>query len=111
MTHHTGLPNGLAVPHARLDKLQKPYVILARSAVGVDFDAPDGQLARVICLLLTPTSMPETQIELLDLFARTFSDDDTRQRVLHVETPTELLAVLNLASSHSEQIPHDNETL
>lgn len=109
---HTGLPNGLAVPHARLEDLSRPCVILARSSGGVDFDAPDGQLARVICLLLTPTDQPESQIELLDLFARTFSDDDTRTRVLNVQTPTELLAVLNLAVSR-EQTPlhHDDQTL
>ena len=110
---HTGLPNGLAVPHARLDELQRPCVILARSVGGVDFDAPDGQLARIICLLLTPTDQPESQIELLDLFARTFSEEDTRSRVLSVSTATELLAVLNLASSREESngVPHDDQTL
>ena len=51
---HTALPNGLAVPHARLDNLSKPTVIVARSTQGVDFDAPDGQLAKLIFLLLTP---------------------------------------------------------
>jgi Kef-type K+ transport system membrane component KefB len=36
---HTGLPHGIAVPHARLANLEKPTVILARSIKGVDFDA------------------------------------------------------------------------
>ncbi|MFK7789986.1 MAG: cation:proton antiporter [Phycisphaeraceae bacterium] len=108
---HTALPNGLAVPHARLDNLSKPTVIVARSTNGVDFDAPDGQLAKLIFLLLTPTDQPETQLELLALVAKTFGDADTRARCLQVSTPTEFSAVLNLASSETVIIEHDDETL
>jgi Kef-type K+ transport system membrane component KefB len=108
---HTALPNGLAVPHARLDNLSKPTVIVARSTNGVDFDAPDGQLARLIFLLLTPTDQPETQLELLALVAKTFEDADTRARCLQVSTPTEFSAVLNLATSEAAIIEHDDETL
>lgn len=108
---HTALPNGLAVPHARLDGLSKPTVIVARSSTGVDFDAPDGQLAKLIFLLLTPTDQPETQLELLALVAKTFDDADTRARCLQVRTPTEFSAVLNLATSADHVIEHDQETL
>ncbi len=105
---HTALPNGLAVPHARLDGLSKPTVIIARSSRGVDFDSPDGQLARLIFLLLTPTDQPATQLELLALVAKTFDSADTRARCLQVQTPTEFRAVLNQATSGSETIPHDD---
>lgn len=107
---HTALPNGLAVPHARLDGLSKPTAIVARSSRGVDFDAPDGQLARLIFLLLTPTDQPATQLELLALVAKTFEDDDTRSRCLQVGTATEFRAVLNLATSGSGVIEHDDQT-
>jgi len=105
---HTALPNGLAVPHARLDTLSKPVVIVARSSHGVDFDSPDGQLARLIFLLLTPTDQPASQLELLALVAKTFHESDTRARCLQAATPTEFRAVLNLATSGGETIPHDN---
>ncbi|MFN3166774.1 MAG: cation:proton antiporter [Phycisphaeraceae bacterium] len=108
---HTALPNGLAVPHARLDALTKPTVIIARSNTGVDFDAPDGQLARLIFLLLTPTDQPATQLELLSLVAKTFDSADTRARCLQVKTATEFRAVLNLATSADHVIEHDEETL
>lgn len=108
---HTALPNGLAVPHARLDNLSKPTVIVARSTQGVDFDAPDGQLAKLIFLLLTPTDQPATQLELLALVAKTFESADTRARCLQVGTPTEFSAVLNLATSADHVIEHDDETL
>ncbi|MEM6334080.1 MAG: cation:proton antiporter [Planctomycetota bacterium] len=108
---HTGLPHGLAVPHARLEGLSKPCVVVARSRAGVDFDSPDGEPARLIALLLTPTSDPESQLELLSDFATTFDRPMVRTRAMSVETPTEFLAMLNQASSTSEMVAHDDETL
>jgi len=109
---HTALPNGLAVPHARLKDLAKPTVILARSHDGVDFDAADGQNARLIFLLLTPTDQPETQLELLSLVAKTFDSDITRARCLAATSATELRAVLNQAAAEeAASHHHDDETL
>jgi K+:H+ antiporter len=93
----TGMPLGLAVPHARLDGLSKPCMIVGRSVVGVDFNAMDGKPAHLICLLLTPTDNPDAQIELLALFARTFQNATLRQHIMAVESTTEFRAELNLA--------------
>jgi Kef-type K+ transport system membrane component KefB/mannitol/fructose-specific phosphotransferase system IIA component (Ntr-type) len=97
----TGLPNGLAVPHARLNAIKKPCVILGRCSTGVDFDSPDGQPARLIFLLLTPLEQPESQIELLNLVSQTFADDALRNEVLTADKPTEVLAILNRAGGEA----------
>ena len=110
---HTALPNGLAVPHARLDSLSKPCVVIARSREGIDFDAIDGQLSRLIFLILTPTDQPDTQIEMLSLIAKAFDNDEVRQRCLAADSPAEFRAVLNQAASeigHDLSI-HDEHTL
>ena len=109
---HTALPNGMAVPHGRLDGLSKPTIILARSSQGVDFDAADGQNARLIFLLLTPTDQPATQLEMLSLVAKTFDSDTTRARCLAATSATELRAVLNQAASEEAASQHhDDQTL
>ena len=95
----TGLPGGLAVPHARLKNLSKPCMVIGRSVIGVDFDSQDGEPAHLICLLVTPESDPGTQIEWLATFARTFQDNAMLVRALSAETPTEFRAELNLAAS------------
>lgn len=97
---HTGLPHGLAVPHARFAGLEKPVVILGRSPKGVDFDAPDGEKARIILMLLTPLKDATAQIELLGLVAQVFEDSETRQRVRVSNTATEMVAAISLAESH-----------
>ena len=110
---HTALPHGLAVPHARLPDLSKPHVFIARSHEGIDFDAADGQLSRLICLILTPTDQPDTQIETLALIAKAFEQENVRARCLAVKSPAEFRAVLNQAASDAgtELTPHDQSTL
>ena len=98
----TGVPGGLAVPHARLGGLSKPCVVLGRSQAGVDFDSPDSQPARLIFLLLTPLDQPESQIELLKTISTTFSDADLHQTVLTTRSSTELLAAMNRATDSAE---------
>jgi len=110
---HTGLPGGVAVPHARLEDLSRPIMVVARSTQGVDFDAVDGQPANLVCLILTPLSQPEAQIELLAAVAETFEDPGIKQRALVSQSPTEFRAALNLAASKSTEdaILHDQQTL
>lgn len=98
---HTGLPNGMAVPHARLTKLSKPCMIIGRSAIGIDFDSQDGSPAHLICLLLTPESDHDVQLELLALFARTFQDSGLHGRIMSAETATVFRAELNLANAEA----------
>jgi PTS system fructose-specific IIC component len=100
----TGLPDGLAVPHARMNAIKKPCVILGRSSTGVDFDSPDGQPARLIFLLLTPGEQPESQIELLNVVSQTFGDEEVRREVLTAKSPTELMAILNRAQGEGEHV-------
>jgi Kef-type K+ transport system membrane component KefB len=110
---HTALPHGLAVPHARLVDLAKPTVVIARSRDGIDFDAADGELSRLIFLILTPTDQPDTQIETLALIAKAFEKPEVRQRCLHADSPAEFRAVLNQAASEvgHDLTPHDSQTL
>ncbi|MEM7627743.1 MAG: cation:proton antiporter [Planctomycetota bacterium] len=90
----TGLPGGLAVPHARMPGLDKPVVVVGLSNAGIDFDAPDGKLAEVVCLLLTPESDGEAQLELLAAVAEAFKANDTRRHCLDATNFTEFKAAL-----------------
>lgn len=95
----TGIGNGVAVPHARIPGLPHAVVGLGLSEAGVDFNAPDGRLAHVICLILTPVDDDGAQIEILSDIARTFGREEMRQRVFQVGSYTELLALLRTNGS------------
>lgn len=98
----SGLGNGVAVPHARIDTLPRALVAIGRSTRGVDFDARDGTFAKLIILIVTPTNDTETQLQLLASIARVCATRDVVDRLLAAETWTEFLAVLNTQRDERE---------
>src|SRR5665213_1092099 len=72
----TGMGGGVAIPHARLADLKKPFGLLARLRSPIDFDAIDRQPIDIIFLLLLPTSATGEQLNVLALVARKLRDAD-----------------------------------
>lgn len=90
----TGIGNGVAVPHARLAGLARPIVGVGLCPGGIDFDAPDGKPARIICLILTPGEDDGAQLEILADIARVFREEELREKCLAVAGYTEFLALV-----------------
>ena len=89
----SGWENGLAVPHARVDGLPQPLVVVGKTEVGIDFDARDGKPARLIILILTGDN--QSQHDLLYDAGELFSRREAIEQALHAQTFTELVAALN----------------
>jgi Kef-type K+ transport system membrane component KefB/mannitol/fructose-specific phosphotransferase system IIA component (Ntr-type) len=89
----SGWENGLAVPHARVNGLLEPLVVVGRVAQGIDFDARDGKPARLIILILTGDN--QSQHDLLFDAGELFSRKEAIEQALHAETFVELVAALN----------------
>ncbi len=96
---HTGLPGQVAIPHAKMQNLDRPIIVLGRSTEGVDFQAADGQPARLIIMILTPEHDPSMQVELLAQIARLFSQKEMREKTMECRTYTEVLATFRVAES------------
>ncbi|MBI5431833.1 MAG: cation:proton antiporter [Planctomycetes bacterium] len=90
----TGIGDGLAVPHARIDGLTQPYVAMGLSSTGVDFDSLDGKPAQLVFVILTPPNDNGVQLEILADIGRTFVQPNVRDRALKLKSFTELLALL-----------------
>lgn len=90
----TGLGNGIAVPHARLEGLRSPVVAVGLSPSGLDFDAPDGEPARVVVLILTHVDDHQGQLGLLADVARIIKDPAVSGRNLAGSSYVEFLALL-----------------
>ena len=90
----TGIGHGVALPHARLDDLSEPFVVVGLSEAGVDFDSPDGEPAHVIFLILTPTRDTGAQLEISAEIGRLFSQSGMLERALRTRNYAEFLALL-----------------
>ncbi|MFH1135185.1 MAG: cation:proton antiporter [Pseudomonadota bacterium] len=98
-TQGTGLGNGLAIPHARLDGLSEPLLVVGFSEQGLDFDAPDDLPAKVIILILTPGDEPSAQLELIAGLARRFRNKSMLGYMLRVQNFTDFMALMNTTGS------------
>jgi mannitol/fructose-specific phosphotransferase system IIA component (Ntr-type) len=88
----SGWENQLAVPHARINGLTRPLVIVAKSE-GIDFDARDGKPARLIIMILTGDN--QSQHDLLSDASELFSRKEAVDRAVNAGTFVELVAALN----------------
>lgn len=89
----SGWHNGLAVPCARVNGLQKPLVVVGKSEEGIDFDARDGKRARVIVLILTGDNRSER--DLLNDTGEIFGRKEAVEQALNATSFVELVAALN----------------
>jgi Kef-type K+ transport system membrane component KefB/mannitol/fructose-specific phosphotransferase system IIA component (Ntr-type) len=90
----TGIGHGVAIPHARIDGIKEPIVAIGVSEAGIDFDAPDGQPAHVVFLLVTPHDDPAAQLELSANISHLFRNPRCLERVIRAKNFTETLAAL-----------------
>jgi len=66
----TGTGGGVAIPHARIQGLNKPFGILVRLSKPIHFDAIDGRPVDLVFLLLLPANPVGEQLTALALVAR-----------------------------------------
>ncbi|MGB6317959.1 MAG: PTS sugar transporter subunit IIA, partial [Litorimonas sp.] len=50
----TGVGNGVALPHARIEGMDRVVAAFARLSEPLDFDAVDGRPVDLVCFLLAP---------------------------------------------------------
>jgi PTS system nitrogen regulatory IIA component len=88
----TGLGEGVAIPHCRLDSANVALGALVRLAAPVDFDSPDGVGVDLMFTLVVPSEGRETHLQILAELARVFSDADNRARLRAADTDDALLS-------------------
>ncbi|GAA3716423.1 PTS fructose transporter subunit IIABC [Gordonia hankookensis] len=71
----TGLPGGIAIPHARAESVTEASLAMARLSAKVDFGAPDGP-ADLVFLIAAPSGGASEHMKLLSSLARSLVRPD-----------------------------------
>jgi Kef-type K+ transport system membrane component KefB/mannitol/fructose-specific phosphotransferase system IIA component (Ntr-type) len=79
----TAVGSGLAIPHVRLKGLTRPLLVFARSAAGLNWDAPDGRPVHYIFLLVTPEDAQDLHVQILAAIARAVLRPETGAALEH----------------------------
>lgn len=78
----TGIKDGLAIPHGKLERLDGLVACLGLSEQGIDFGALDGLPSRIFIVLLAPESAGGLHLKALARISRLFSDSAFHARLL-----------------------------
>jgi PTS system nitrogen regulatory IIA component len=77
----TGVGHGIAIPHARLDQLDKVVGLFAKLSEPIDFEALDDQPSDLIFMLLAPNSADADSLKALARVSRVLRDTGLQQRL------------------------------
>jgi PTS system nitrogen regulatory IIA component len=90
----TGIGGGVALPHARLREIKKPYGLLARLKSPIDFDAIDSEPVDIVFMMLLPAASQLDQLNTLAAAARKLRDRGVLNRLRKATTSAELYAAI-----------------
>ncbi len=97
-TFPAAIGNGVAIPHAYVEGLDRRLCGLARLRSPLETPSPDGEPIRLVFLLLSPPGDPEGHLATLAELARCMIDDETRAMVYESSAPADVLAAIRVAS-------------
>ena len=89
----TGLPGGVAIPHARSAHVKVPSVAFGRSETGIDWGAEDGP-ARLIFLIAVPFGAPTDHLAILAKLARRLTHQSFRHQLSTLDTEGDVADLL-----------------
>lgn len=86
----TALGRGIALPHGRLNGLDKPVISVARLKDPVDYDAPDGNPVWLAVCLLVPSDADEIHLGLLAALSSRLSNESLVDGILSAQSVSEV---------------------
>ncbi|MGC2781804.1 MAG: PTS sugar transporter subunit IIA [Bradyrhizobium sp.] len=91
----TGTGGGIAIPHARMQGVTKPFGILAKLRQPIDFDAIDGHPVDLVFVLLLPADPKGEQLGALACVARKLREPAAVVRMREAKDPAGLYAAIS----------------
>ncbi|WP_314425976.1 fructose-specific PTS transporter subunit EIIC [uncultured Microbacterium sp.] len=92
----TGLPGGIAIPHAKSASVTVPSLAFARLAPGVDFGAPDGP-ADLVFLIAAPDTAVEAHLAMLSKLARSLMQEEFTGALRAAGSADEVVRIVDAA--------------
>ncbi|MFK4788577.1 fructose-specific PTS transporter subunit EIIC [Microbacterium sp. ZW T5_56] len=98
----TGLPGGIAIPHAKTAAVAVPSLAFARLNPGVDFGADDGP-ADLVFLIAAPADADEAHLGMLSSLARALMTDEFTDALRAAATPDDVVSLVRIAVGEEEK--------
>ena len=96
----TGVGDGVALPHGKMEGLGKIVGVLARLETPVSFDALDDQPVDLVFMLLAPANATAAHLKALAKVSRLFRDEDAREALRGADSAEALFAIVKSDQKH-----------
>lgn len=90
----TGINDGVAIPHGKLQNIDKLLAVFGRSREGVDFGALDNKPSHLFFLLVAPESSAGTHLKALARISRIAQNETFRERCMKTKTKEDLFKLI-----------------
>ncbi len=97
----TGLPGGIAIPHARSEAITEASVVFGRSDEGIDWGAPDGP-AHLIFMIAAPAGGGDEHLTVLAALSRSLAKKEFTQALRDAQTDAEVVSLIRGAVGEDE---------
>ena len=91
----TGVGNGVALPHARIDGLDRVIAGFARLSEPMDFDSVDGRPVDLIAFLLAPSDAAGAHLRALARVSRLLRREENRSRLRSAPDALSVFTILS----------------
>jgi PTS system nitrogen regulatory IIA component len=90
----TGIGEGIALPHGKVQKLDRLLMSFGRSIEGLSFDSIDDQPAYLLFLLVAPENSAGAHLQALAKISRVLKDSSFRQRLIDAKSKNEIYRII-----------------
>ncbi|HAJ28386.1 MAG TPA: PTS fructose transporter subunit IIA [Syntrophus sp. (in: bacteria)] len=90
----TGIGDGIAIPHGKLNIIDALAVSFGRSRKGIDFNAMDGKPVHLFFLLLAPENAAGQHLKMLAKLSRMLKDATFRKNLLEAASTEDLYRII-----------------
>jgi Ca2+-transporting ATPase len=101
----TGIGNGVAIPHARIEDLKDAVLFVGLSKRGINFSSIDGRPVHLVVLFLTPLLESGLHLKILSMVATLLKNNVFIEQLMRCKTDDELYQVLKRGGIEKESFP------
>ena len=94
----TGFGRGVAIPHARVEGINRPVAVLLKLTEAVDFGAADGMNVDLVFGLLSPINAGASHLHALAAVSRIARDEATHSAITEAQNAETIYALLTNAT-------------
>ncbi|HOS97383.1 MAG TPA: PTS sugar transporter subunit IIA [Deltaproteobacteria bacterium] len=90
----TGIGEGVAIPHGKINDLKDVAAAIGRSARGLDFEAIDGKPCHIFFMLVAPSNSASLHVKALARASMLLKNPALRQKLMGTRSSGELYQII-----------------